>query len=418
MQNNTRSFQAATLFLVRPLYSTGIAPVDQDLRFVILLWSLLQEMNCLLRRGTARVLATTSTRTLHKRQTALQACASSRSFSSVATMPPRHEEYTSETLKEKHCETCTCDNHHQESHDITVVSKAITAANYPCGQAHVNDDLPPPLPEPTYSVHKRVLPEDLIALSSPKGRTMLLNALQNHTAESYWSLMEHFTNQSDPAYCGVTTLLIVLNSMSVDPNIRWRGGWRYYGDEDVLLERCCISHERIRRAGITLAEFARLAKCQGLQVTTKQPDTDRNTVDEFRRDVQDVLSNENGIVVVSFARSALDQTGEGHFSPIAAYHEESDCALVLDVARFKYAPYWVSISKLFRAMQPLDVASKEPRGWFVLHPPKFSLRRANETRDEARRPAHLVREAKESDICPVGKLKVHYCEASKPRSKT
>jgi glutathione gamma-glutamylcysteinyltransferase len=329
-------------------------------------------------------------------------------------MSPRHEEYPKESLREKHCETCTCDNHYDETAGSQ--DTAVQDSPYPCGHDQSEEELPPPLPEPVYSVHKRVLPDDLIALSSPQGRSMLLHALQNHTAESYWSLMEHFTNQSDPAYCGVTTLLIVLNSMSVDPNIRWRGGWRYYGDEDVLLERCCISHERIRRAGITLQEFARLAKCQGLEVATKQPNT--ASEDDFRRDVQEILSSENGIIVASFARSVLGQTGEGHFSPIAAYHEESDHALVLDVARFKYAPYWVSISKLYEAMQPLDGASNEPRGWFVLHPPPFSVRaRARETAGEARRPAHLVPEAKESDVCPIGKVKVHYCEASKPRAK-
>lgn len=30
---------------------------------------------------------------------------------------------------------------------------------------------------------------------------------------------------------------------------------------------------------------------------------------------------------------------DGHFSPVAAYHEERDMALILDVARFKYSPY-------------------------------------------------------------------------------
>jgi len=387
-------------------------------------------MNCLFRRGAARVLV--ARRTVAPQHMTLTR--STRPFSSVATMPHGEEDHGTFAKEQKYCQTCTCDDH--ASYKETAVSQPvvvthppddtkaqnevtntnITVTKHPCGHNHVDEELPPPLPEPAYSVHKRVMPDNLIALSSPQGRAMLLHALQHYTAESYWSLMEHFSNQSDPAYCGVTTLLIVLNAMSVDPNIRWRGGWRYYGDEDVLLERCCIPHERIRRAGITLTEFARLAKCQGLKVTTKQPTT--ASVNEFRRDVQEILSSEHGIVVASFARSALGQTGEGHFSPIAAYHEESDYALVLDVARFKYAPYWVSISDLYEAMKPLDEASKEQRGWFVLYPPPFSIRaRTSESIGEARRPAHLVPEAKESDICPVGKVKVTYCEASKPKAE-
>lgn len=234
---------------------------------------------------------------------------------------------------------------------------------------------------------------------------MLLHALQNHTAESYWSLMEHFSNQSDPAYCGVTTLQIVLNSLSVDPNVRWRGGWRYYGDEDTILERCCISHERIRRAGISLPQFARLAKCQGLQVTMKQPTT--ASLEEFRQDVEEILSTGQGVVVVAFARSALEQTGDGHFSPIAAYHD--DHVLILDVARFKYAPYWVSLSLLYEAMKPPDKATAQPRGWFLLKTPTSTT-----DNGEARRPAHLVPSTHETDVCPLGKIKVHYCKA-KPK---
>jgi hypothetical protein len=30
-------------------------------------------------------------------------------------------------------------------------------------------------------------------------------------------------------------------------------------------------------------------------------------------------------------------TGDGHFSPIGAYHAENDLVLILDVARFKWA---------------------------------------------------------------------------------
>ena len=323
----------------------------------------------------------------------------------LSALAVAHEEDHSDRIK--HCRTCTCDD------DRNNAQKDDPPVVFPCGNAsEKEEELPPPLPSPKYSVYKRVLPQDLIALSSKEGRTMLLESLQAGTAESYWSLMEHFTNQSDPAYCGVTTLLIVLNSMSVDPNILWRGGWRYFGDEDVLLGRCCIPHERIRRAGINMSEFARLGKCQGLEVDMKQPTS--ASVNDFRKDVKEILSSENGIIVVSFSRSALGQTGEGHFSPIAAYHEETDQVLILDVARFKYAPYWTSISHLYDAMSPLDEATKQPRGWFVLHRP--TARTSDTT--EARRPAHLVPTVGQADVCPVGKVKVHYCEASRPRSDT
>ena len=289
---------------------------------------------------------------------------------------------------DKHCPTCSCDS--------TLVRH--------------DDPLPPPLPQPKYSVQKRVLPFNLTALSSPQGRQLLLETLSSLDDKSpYWSLTEHFINQSDPAYCGVTTLVMVLNSMSVDPQIRWRGGWRYYGDEDVLLSRCCLSSERIRRIGITMEEFQQLARCQGLAVELKRPSSE--TIDAFRRDMERSLL-EGSKVVVSFSRAALGQTGDGHFSPIAAYHPETDSVLVLDVARFKYPPYWVSLTELYQSMLPVDTASNQPRGWFVLRPPQLSASYTGEINNEHRRPARLVKEVGQPDICPIGKVKVEFCRSN------
>jgi Phytochelatin synthase len=307
---------------------------------------------------------------------------------------------------------------------------------YPCGSPKHEDDfghLPPPLPEPTYSVNKRILPSSLTALSSDEGREYLLQALTNKTAESYWRLMEQFVTQSDPAFCGITTLVMVLNAMGVDPNVRWKGGWRFYGSEDVILNNCCLSAERIRRAGVTLEEFRLLSKCQGLSVDMKRPiNPDHNHTSEdivhhphrpsecqsleaFRHDVQRTLTTPNSasVLVSSFSREALGQTGDGHFSPIAAFHPETDQVLVLDVARFKYAPFWVKIEALYYAMQPKDSATKRSRGWFLLHPP--TGQNAPKEQKEIRRPAEIVPVLGDPNVCPVGRVKVGYCPANSSR---
>ena len=71
-------------------------------------------------------------------------------------------------------------------------------------------------------------------------------------------------------------------------------------------------------------------------------------------------------LVVNYARAALGQTGDGHFSPVGAWHEGEDRLLVLDVARFKYPPHWVKVESLWAAMTALDPSSDEPRGWATL----------------------------------------------------
>jgi glutathione gamma-glutamylcysteinyltransferase len=300
--------------------------------------------------------------------------------------------------------------------------------------------------------------------TSPLGRQYLLESLQQHTAAAYWQLIEHSVHQSDPAYCGITTLLVVLNSMCIDPNVRWRGGWRYFGNEDTLLQQCCLSPTRIQRIGIDMEEFAQLAKCHGLQqVQLKRPCNDstlssssssntianergdNNTLQDFREDVQRLLTEPNqqqqprdwgassSVIVVSFARQSLGQTGEGHFSPLAAYHAATDQVLVMDVARFKYAPYWVPLSVLYQAMIPHDPRTGQSRGWFLLHPPSYSNQyRGRHITNEASRPAHLVpkvgrvnssnhhdhqdesQQQQQPGPCPVNKMKTEYCSIRQP----
>jgi glutathione gamma-glutamylcysteinyltransferase len=354
----------------------------------------------------------------------------SQTFSSLALQP--QSTWEEESPHSRHCESCTCNND-------DVRKKVEEAPRFPCGSPKHEDEfnhLPPPLPEPKYSVHKRILPASLTALSSPKGREYLLHSLTQNSAESYWALMEQFVNQSDPAFCGITTLMMVMNTMCIDPNVRWKSGWRFFGSEEVLLDRCCLSMERISRVGVTLEEFRMLAKCHGLSVELKRPfpsdehekqrpftgkhhhhhrPTEFKSLECFREDVKRVLTTpeSKSILVVSFSRAALEQTGDGHFSPIAAYHEPSDQVLVLDVARFKYAPYWVPVQEMYRAMQPKDSATKRSRGWFVLNPPKHHS--CYHHTKEMRRPAELVPVVGEPDVCPLGKVKVEYCQANPKR---
>jgi glutathione gamma-glutamylcysteinyltransferase len=331
--------------------------------------------------------------------------------------------------------------------------------SHTCRDDYITENLPlpPPLPEPKYSFHRRVLPSSLTQLSSPNGKKLFKEALLSGTAEAFFPLSEQFLNQSDPAYCGVTSLIMILNAFGIDPNVRWKGGWRWYGSEDMILEACCINPERVKRAGILMKEYQSLGRCQGLKVEMKRPtplvsvEVDGSssgsekfyTIDDFRDDIKAMVKNPpiferdggggsattnsngdrvGGFIVVSFARGSLGQTGDGHYSPIAAYHESSDRCLILDVARFKYGPYWVSVSDLYESTRPVDVMTNKSRGWFLNYPPKSSMGnniegyRGAKAIDEVQRPAEvvpLVGSGSKIEPCPVGKIKVHYCSVGK-----
>jgi len=62
----------------------------------------------------------------------------------------------------------------------------------------------------------------------------------------------------------------------------------------------------------------------------------------------------------------LGQTGSGHFSPLAGFHEQSDKVLIMDVARFKYPPHWVDLELMYKATFDEDSETGKPRGWLLV----------------------------------------------------
>lgn len=48
-------------------------------------------------------------------------------------------------------------------------------------------------------------------------------ALQKGTMEGFFRLISYFQTQSEPAYCGLASLSVVLNALSIDPGRKWKG---------------------------------------------------------------------------------------------------------------------------------------------------------------------------------------------------
>ncbi|TMW55560.1 hypothetical protein Poli38472_010442 [Pythium oligandrum] len=214
------------------------------------------------------------------------------------------------------------------------------------------------------SFHRRHLPLDCIAFSSPEGRKLFVEALnssQNHM-QIYFPLAEQFITQAEPAYCGLSTLAMCLNALQIDPGRLWKGAWRWFSEE---LFDCCTSLSVAKEKGISLSEFICLARCNGVMTSDVRANEDF-TLDQFREIVKKSCATNNQIVVLNYSRKVLGQTGDGHFSPIGGYHEERDMVLLLDVARFKYPPHWVKLSLVHAAMQRIDESSGKPRGLVVL----------------------------------------------------
>ena len=139
-------------------------------------------------------------------------------------------------------------------------------------------------PTVTPQFYKRALPRTCIPFASPEGLALFRRALNAGTMESYFPVAEQFRTQvwrrvwlvlalggacgwrrlhrmgnvafaqpwfcarvsrsrnvcvcctrvqDEPAFCGLSTLVVALNTLKIDPGRVWKGVWRWYSEEMV-----------------------------------------------------------------------------------------------------------------------------------------------------------------------------------------
>jgi len=224
------------------------------------------------------------------------------------------------------------------------------------------------------SFHKRPLPNTLIALSSPHGKKLFIEALHSGYMESFFALSEQFVTQSEPSFCALSSLAMVLNALNFDPKKVWKGSWRWVSEETLQCESkqmCGHSLEKVRSDGMDFNEFESLAVCHGVKIKScrvVQNEDNFENLNTFRDYVKEISASDKAdcFIITNFSRKVLGQTGSGHFSPVGGYHSGLDLVLILDVARFKYPPFWVPVETMWRSMVVEDEASGNSRGYFIV----------------------------------------------------
>ncbi len=89
---------------------------------------------------------------------------------------------------------------------------------------------------------------------------MFAEALMDGTMEGFFKLIEQFRTQDEPAFCGLASLAMVLNSLSIDPRRPWKGPWRDF--HEAMLD-CCHPLTKVAEEGVTLQQVQCLALCNG-----------------------------------------------------------------------------------------------------------------------------------------------------------
>ena len=209
------------------------------------------------------------------------------------------------------------------------------------------------------------LPAAMIPLGSPAGQRIFLHA---SARTAYWPLSAQFVTQENQAFCGVASLVMVLNSLNIPaPAPPEYKPFRVFTQDDLFDpgETTILQGQWIAHHGLTLDQLGLIARHFGLTADVEHAPKDGLT--KFRREAAQALATPDRYVLVNFSRAALNEKGYGHISPLAAYDAKSDRFLILDVARYKYPPAWVLAADLYAALDTPDLSNGGAmRGYLIL----------------------------------------------------
>jgi hypothetical protein len=206
------------------------------------------------------------------------------------------------------------------------------------------------------------LPPNLIAFDSPEGEKLLL---ESKSRDDYFPLSMQFVTQNNQAYCGVASIVMVLNGLKIPaPEAPQYKPYNVFTQDNFFSNentKKVLPPEVIARQGMTLNQLGGLLASYDIKVKVyRAGDT---SLPEFRKLAAENLKQPGNFVIVNYLRKAIGQETGGHISPLAAYNEQTDRFLILDVSRYKYPPVWVKAADLWKAMATVDSASGKTRGF-------------------------------------------------------
>jgi hypothetical protein len=208
------------------------------------------------------------------------------------------------------------------------------------------------------------LPQNLINLNSNAGAALLHDS---EALQSYWPLSIQFVTQKNQAFCGVASIVMVLNALGISaPTTPEFEPYKTFTQENVFTPATekVLPQETLRKIGMTLDQIGGFISTYGVKAEVHH--ASQTTVEEFTKIASDYLNSPNRHVIVNYLRKSLGQEKGGHISPLAAYDADTDRFLLLDVARYKYPPVWISAAELFNAMNTTDSDNQNRTRGFVL----------------------------------------------------
>jgi hypothetical protein len=209
--------------------------------------------------------------------------------------------------------------------------------------------------------------EPLIYFLDPQSADLLENAEK----QDFMPLISRFVSEYQATFCGIASSVMALNALGIKPPTAPRWYPYSYWDQDNIFSvevlKAVKPVSSINADGITLEQLEMLLDLSGAKAEKMfASDTD---VDAFRTAARAEIADPDAILIVNFGRAEFGQAGiagGGHISPVAAYNAKADRFLILDVARYKFLPSWVTADRLYAAMNTPDSSSGKSRGYVTV----------------------------------------------------
>jgi hypothetical protein len=214
------------------------------------------------------------------------------------------------------------------------------------------------------SVLSQTLPlsSNLVGFSTPEGEKLLF---ESKAKEDFFPLSMQFTTQNNQAYCGVASMVMVLNGLQIPaPEAPQYKPYRVFTQENFFSNdntKKVLTAETVSRQGMTLDQLGQLLASYGVKVNIYHAAD--SSLEQFRKQAAVNLKQPQNFILVNYLRKEIGQEKGGHISPLAAYNEQTDRFLILDVSRYKYPPVWVKTADLWKAMLTNDSSSNKSRGF-------------------------------------------------------
>jgi hypothetical protein len=205
---------------------------------------------------------------------------------------------------------------------------------------------------------------DLIYLNTPAGAERLVAA---RFKQQFFFVQPYVESQQNLAFCGPASIASTLNSMDIPrPAAAPLSPYTFFTQGNIFTPATqrIKSSAQVSLNGMTLAEVAEFFNALGVKAAGYY--AEQLDLDQLRVLVQTTLQNPKKRIIVNYSRKPLGQVGAGHMSPLGAFDENSDSVLLLDVAKFKYPPAWVTLTDLLIAVRTTDPDSGKSRGIVVV----------------------------------------------------